>query len=40
MAYSSITINFLSVPIPGDVLNIIEGKLALNLNETFEYIEI
>lgn len=38
MAYSSITINFLSVPIPGNVLNIIEGKLALNLNAIFEEI--
>lgn len=36
MAYSSITINFLTVPNPGEVLNIIENKLALNLNEIFK----
>ena len=36
MAYSSITINFLTVPNDGAVLNIIEDKLALNLNEIFK----
>lgn len=36
MAYSSIIIEFLSVPNVGEVLNIIEDKLSLNLNETFK----
>jgi hypothetical protein len=36
MSYSSLTINFLTVPNPGDVLNITETNLGLNLNEVFK----
>ena len=36
MAYSSITIDFLTVPNFNEVLNITETKLGLNLNEVFK----
>ncbi|MFV8268480.1 hypothetical protein ACNQGP_00910 [Flavobacterium sp. GT2N3] len=36
MAYSSITIDFLTVPNFNEVLNISENKLGLNLNEVFK----